>query len=121
MVRELVRARAYVLPSFIENSPNSLAEAMLVGTPSVAAFVGGVPSLAAEGNETLFFPAGDAVLLAERLRRLLEDDSLALTLSENARRQAHARHDPERIVRQVVSIYHSVLGESRAANEKVTA
>lgn len=107
---ELTRAHVYVLPSFVENSPNSLAEAMLVGTPSVAARVGGVPSMARDGTEALLFQQGDAVALADRIRCIFEDDSLAQTLSTNARRRALVRHDPETVLRQVLAVYETVTG-----------
>jgi glycosyltransferase involved in cell wall biosynthesis len=121
MADEFSRARVYVLPSFLENSPNALCEAMMVGTPSVASFVGGIPSLAEDGSESLLVPAGDAVLLAARIRSLFEDDALALTLSENARRRARRRHDPQRIVRQIVSIYRAALQESHVMPGKAAA
>ncbi len=109
MAWEMANARAFILPSFIENSPNSLAEAMLVGTPSVVAYVGGVSSMATDGIDALFHQSGDSVMIAERIRAIIDDDSLARRLSENARQRALARYRPERIVSDLVSIYHSVL------------
>ena len=43
-------AQVYVVPSLIENSPNSLGEAMLLGLPCIASRVGGIPSMAEEGE-----------------------------------------------------------------------
>ncbi len=110
LAAELARAHVYVLPSFIENSPNSLAEAMLVGTPSVAAYAGGVPSMARDGVEVLFHPPGDAAVLAEQIRRVFEDDGLAEALSGCARRRAALRHAPERVLGEVLAVYEMVTG-----------
>jgi len=115
MAEELAGAHVYVLPSFIENSPNSLAEAMLVGTPSIAPYTGGVPSLAADESEALFHPPGDAAVLAERVRQIFEDDALAETLSRNARRRAHARHAPETIIADLSAVYEKTSGFSTSA------
>ncbi len=65
-----------MLPSHIENSPNALCEAMLVGTPCIAAFVGGVPSLVRHGEEGLLYHDADPFALAGAVDRLLGDREL---------------------------------------------
>ena len=105
MAREMLNAHVFVLPSCIENSPNSLAEAMMIGVPSVATFIGGIPSMARDGESSLFFPSGDEVTLAEQIRRIFLDDELASSLSSNARALAHARHSKEKIVKDLIGIY----------------
>ena len=45
MKKEYLRANVFVCPSTIENSPNSIGEAQLLGTPCVASNVGGVLDL----------------------------------------------------------------------------
>ena len=42
-LEELQAAHVFALPSFVENSPLSLAEAQVVGTPVVASWAGGIP------------------------------------------------------------------------------
>lgn len=69
IVAELRQAAVCVVASFLENSPNTVAEALEVGTPVVASAVGGVPEML--GEDSLVRP-GDAEALAakivERLR-----------------------------------------------------
>jgi glycosyltransferase involved in cell wall biosynthesis len=109
IAQELERAHAYVIPSYIENSPNGLAEAQLVGVPCVASYTGGIPSLVSEGETGLLFPRGDAALLAMCLRRIFDSDSLAIHLSHNARAVALKRHDRKTIVETLLSIYQDVI------------
>ncbi len=109
MAAELCTARVFVLPSFIENGSNSLAEAMLVGTPCVASYVGGIPSTLGDGVDDICFPRNDEAVLAERIRRLFEDSELCQSLSDNARHRARNTHDPERIVHEMLTIYWHVL------------
>lgn len=108
MAEEFLKSHVFVLPSLIENSPNSLAEAMLVGTPSVASFVGGVPSMAKDSESALFFPSGDETVLAEQIRRIFLDDDLARSLSVGAREVARVRHSSKKIVDDMLNIYKSV-------------
>jgi len=109
IVQELLRAAVFALPSHADNSPNSLAEAMMVGTPCVASAVGGVPSLARDRVEALLVQDGDPYSLAGAILRLLEDHELARQLSLNARAAAAHRHDPQRVRQTLVGIYHTVL------------
>lgn len=107
MVNELLNAHVFALPSMIENSPNSLCEAMLVGTPVIASFVGGVPSLAKDGVSALLFPSGDEVLLAEQIRRVFLDDDLSSRLSAQARSVALSRHSKHKVVADLLEIYRN--------------
>ena len=61
LVAELLSAALFAYPSHIDNSPNALCEALLVGIPTVASYVGGVPSLIDDGREGLLYPDGDRV------------------------------------------------------------
>lgn len=106
---ELAAASAFVIPSFIENSPNSLGEAMLVGTPCVAALAGGIPSLIDDGATALGFPVGDAACLAHCLRRIFTDGSLSQRLSSSAREVALRRYDPATVVADQLEIYRRII------------
>ena len=59
MVENLSHCDVYLLPSLIENSPNTLAEAMTVGSPIVAASAGGIPSMIMDEREALLYRPED--------------------------------------------------------------
>src|SRR5579872_3288944 len=84
MAEELRRARVFVQPSFMENSSNSLCEAMQVGLPCVASYAGGLPSLVEDRHTGLLFPPGDAPMLAAAILQIFRDDDLAVRLSDAA-------------------------------------
>jgi glycosyltransferase involved in cell wall biosynthesis len=112
MVSELKMACIYVHPSYIDNSPNNLCEAMLMGTPCVASYTGGIPSLVKEKFNGLLFNPDDPYDFAAKILILVSDKQLQLYLSKNARAIAMSRHDPNLIVRQTVDTYNLVLGKS---------
>lgn len=108
MADELAYTHVFVSPSFIDNSPNNLCEATLVGTPFVASAVGGVPSMVKTG---CFFPAGDAAALADRIAAVFGDDALASRLSSEARIEAVRRHDRSAVMQQLVNAYSTACGD----------
>jgi glycosyltransferase involved in cell wall biosynthesis len=113
MAAELVRSHIFVSPSFIDNSPNALCEAQLVGMPVISTYTGGVPSLVDDGKTGLFFPTGDMPTLAARLREVFENDSLAKQLGSRAREVAQTRHAPEDVTGALIRVYRDILRLSR--------
>ena len=107
----LSKVNAYVLCSTIENSPNTLGEAMMVGTPCVSAYVGGVSDMAEDGKEALFYRNDDPKLLAWNLKRIFDSDELALALSEAGKKKARITHDPERNAQLLIDAYTDILKE----------
>ncbi len=109
VAEELAQSEIFVLPSMIENSPNSLGEAMLSGVPSVATYVGGVPSLLENGKEGLLVPSGDPASLAAAIDRLFSDRDFARNCARNAYETALRRYNPQTVVDQLMSAYGEIL------------
>lgn len=109
----LTHVHVYVLCSAVENSPNTLGEAMLIGTPCVSSYVGGAPDMAADGQEALFYRNDDPALLAWNIKRIFDDDDLALRLSENGRKRAAVTHDPGKNAEQLYHVYQEILSDAR--------
>jgi len=67
-----------------------------------------------ENRQTgLFFPTGDAPMLAARLRKVFEGDGLAVRLGNQAHEIAIRRHDPNKVVHEVLATYEDVLVRSQ--------
>jgi glycosyltransferase involved in cell wall biosynthesis len=120
VVQQLTQAQVFAFPSFADNSPNSLAEAMMVGVPIVASFAGGIPSMVRDGETALCFPAGDETMMAECIRMIFTDAELAAGLGRRARDVARQRHDPQRIAQRILEIYRmSLATESSSSRFRV--
>jgi glycosyltransferase involved in cell wall biosynthesis len=108
LVDELLACHVYVHPSRIDNSPNSLAEAMLLGVPCIAAFAGGIPSMMCDGVSGILVPPGDPYAIAGAVRDMRCDREAAAALGRAARATAQTRHDPTRIAERMTAIYDGV-------------
>jgi glycosyltransferase involved in cell wall biosynthesis len=110
IAQRLANADAFVLPSHVENSSNSLLEAMAVGVPCVASRVGGLPSMLRDGREGLLFRRGDVGALVQRLDQLLADSDLASRLGHAAAERARATCKPEDVARTTIRLYEDLAG-----------
>ena len=118
MITAYLSAHVFVSASTIENSPNSVAEAMLLGVPVVSSFVGGVPTLIQHGGNGLLYQSDAPYMLASYVREIFADDALAESLSRQASLDMQERHDPDKVVRQVISIYKEACGEKIASTDE---
>jgi glycosyltransferase involved in cell wall biosynthesis len=96
--RRLRSADVFCLPSFAEGLPISIMEAMAVGVPVVATYVGGIPELVADGVTGYCVPAGRADLLAGAIRRALDDPGERAKIIAAARAAVEERHEQQRNV-----------------------
>ena len=119
IVEELSNCSAFVLPTFIESYCVALAEAMILGVPTVVSFNGGTSYLASDNETALFFPPGDEAMCAYQLERLLVNPTLSKEISSRARAIALVRHDPYKVACKQIEIYRRVIAElNRNDNKK---
>lgn len=111
LVNALCNATCYVHPSYIDNSPNSLCEAQVLGVPVLATHVGGISSLIKDGKTGILFPANAPYTLAALIKRINIDKKLVLQLSYSARQQAIERHNPNIIRERLLEIYKQILNQ----------
>ncbi|GAB5377022.1 MAG: hypothetical protein AcusKO_34840 [Acuticoccus sp.] len=116
MAAEMLRADVVVVSSLIENSPNTLGEAMMLGRPIVCAYAGGAPDMAAPDREALFYRAREPVGLAHQVGRLFDDRALAARLGAAASARARRTHDPATNRDALLALYAEIAaGTTRAA------
>lgn len=111
MVQEYLNCNVFVSASSIENSPNSVGEAMLLGVPVISSDVGGVSTMLKDNVEGLLYPADDFSLLAYRIKLLLEDSVTAVKLGKAAREKALITHNPVRNKNRIIEIYHEIYNK----------
>lgn len=99
MKNEYIKANVFVCPSTIENSPNSLGEAQILGTPCVASYVGGIPDMM-KGQENGLYRFEEVEMLAQRVCEVFSNPT-PNPLIENARQ----RHSIKKNICRLFEIY----------------
>ncbi len=108
LVRKMIEANIFVIASHIENSPNSLCEAMLLGMPCIATFSGGTGSLIDDKKEGILIQDGDPWALAGAVLELYRNPEEAIHYGSNAHERAMNRHSKSKIVTDLINIYNEI-------------
>ncbi len=109
--QRLLKTHVFVSPSIIENSSNSLGEAMLLGVPCVASCVGGTQDLLKDREEGFLYPFNEEYMLAHYICEIFEKDELALEFSNKARKKALRNYDSKEIVNTSLAIYEKIISQ----------
>ena len=104
MKQEYLNANVFICPSSLENSPNSLGEAQILGTPCLASYVGGIPDMMF-GNEGYLYRFEEIEMLAEKVCQIFSDADKQIDMKAIA---AH-RHDPKVNSDRLYEIYQSIV------------
>lgn len=111
IIKEFQKAHIFLCPSSIENSPNSLGEAQLIGTPIIASYVGGVPDMVKDGETGLLYRFEEVEMLACSIRKVFNDDKLSVLLSQNGIIEAEKRHNRETNLNKILNIYKTIYSK----------
>ena len=109
MCNAYLKSNIFVSASTIENSSNSVGEAMLLGMPIISSYVGGVTSMLEHKKEGMFFPINEEYLLAAYIEYLFDNKEFAIKMGENARVRALKTHDIESNVKDVKRCYNEII------------
>jgi glycosyltransferase involved in cell wall biosynthesis len=109
LIQKMCEAHIYVNASYIENGPNSLAEAMHLGMPCISTLAGGSGTYIKDRENGLTVQAGDSLGLAGAIVSLNNDMEWAQGLGVKARETALSRHDRARIRQKILDAYGDII------------
>lgn len=109
MKRQYLNANVFVSPSTIENSPNSIGEAQILGTPVISSFVGGVSDMIDNNVSGFLYRFEDTNALAFLICKLFAGDVNYEEMTNNEITVAKQRHDPIINTTSLLKIYNDIL------------
>lgn len=106
----IANAMFTVTPSeWYENMPYAILESFALGTPVLAANIGGMPELIEPGVNGLLFEPGSVVDLVEKIRYLLLNRQQLASMGKRARAKIEREYDAETHYERVVQVYERFL------------
>lgn len=115
VVECLTNANVCVVPSAMEGASATVCEAMMIGTPAICAFRGGMTDLLRDGISGFTYDFPEYPVLAERICQLFADSQLCCQFSDLAKKDAQVRHARKENYKNLKGIYLEIMrdGESK--------
>lgn len=102
----------FALSSLYEGLPTVAIEAMALGVPVVATWVGGTPEIVNHDHDGILVPPSDPPAMARGILRLLGDDGLRAEMGARAEQSARSKFDIRRRVAEMEAVYDELLSAS---------
>jgi len=109
LCNKLLDSHVYVHPSYIDNSPNSICEAQLVGIPVIGTYVGGIPSLITNEQTGFLIPANAPYKLAYLLRKCYWEHECFSKIGKQGYLNALQRHNKLKILKDLTDTYQHIV------------
>lgn len=111
----LSRSHVCVVPSAMEGASATMCEAMMIGTPGICSYRGGMTDLLRDGESGFYYDFKEYPMLACRIMQLFENDELCCGFSRRAMKDAQLRHDRDKNYSQLKEIYYEMIKENENA------
>lgn len=113
MVKAYLKANVFVCPSSIENSPNSLGEAMLLGMPVVSSDVGGVKNMLIHNEEGYVYQHDAPYMMAYYIKKMFANTPDVMEMASRAQKHARVTHNLEKNVSDLCLIYKDIVTRTK--------
>lgn len=108
MKERMLKSNVVIITSSIENSSNSLCEAMLLGVPIISSEVGGIRSLLDHGIDGFLYPFNEYYLIPSYIDSLFSELAVQERFSKRTIEKAEIRHSIDDNQNRLLAIYSEV-------------
>jgi glycosyltransferase involved in cell wall biosynthesis len=99
----------YIHAAKADTFPTTILEALACGIPVVGSNVGGIPEQIIEGKTGFLVPPEEPLILAQRVEQLIQNETLRLTMGEQAAHDARQRFNLQLQVNRYLTWFEDVL------------
>lgn len=98
----------FVFPSLWEGLPLALLSAMAAGVPVIATHAGGIKDVLVDNRNGIVVPQSDPSAIAEAVKRLMSDEKLRKSLTEEAKKNIEEYYSAKVMVKKLENIYRTI-------------
>ena len=109
---EVKKSKIFILPTYVDSGPRSVAESMAIGTPVISYDLDGLPLMIKNGVSGILIEKGNINQLSEAAISLLQDDAKREDISKIAHEYARNNFYAPRIVQELINIYKIIIANS---------
>lgn len=109
MAERTRKSNVVVVPSAMELGSSMVWEAMLIGTPVISSFRGGMTDNFIHGESGFYYDYDEIFMLKEYILKIFKDKDLATKFSKNAIKIAEDLHNPEKCKDTFVQAYENII------------
>lgn len=108
VIGHMNRARAFVIASRVDTSPNVLSEAHGIGLPVIGTDGGGIAEMIDEGKDGFVVDVDDHLTMARRIDELVADPERARAMGRAGREKVQVLNSPDRIAQLHVEFFDHI-------------
>jgi len=106
---QMNKSDVLVLPSFVDNMPMCVGEAMAAAVPVIATTVGGIPQMVEHGKTGILVAPGNLRELTDALMRILSDPELRFQMGRAGREKAVREYAPNVVAAKTLDVYRQAI------------
>lgn len=109
MAKIYTAADLFVIPSLLDNYPNTVIEAFACGVPAVGYKTGGIPEQIIHEQTGLLFEEHTAKALSKQIKELIENPEMLNRMRDQCRTYAERENDPAIVAKKHLALYKDAM------------
>ncbi|MBQ4109868.1 MAG: glycosyltransferase family 4 protein [Clostridia bacterium] len=113
IAKMLKKANVCIVSSAMEGASATICEAMMIGTPCICPYRGGMTELLKDKESGFYYDFPEYSVLATRIKQLFADRELCNKFSENVIHDAEIRHDRKKNYFELKKLYQTIIDKEK--------
>ena len=118
IIKQLKNANVCVVTSAMEGASATICEAMMIGTPCICTYRGGMTELLKDGETGFYYDFPEYSVLAEKISIIFENKELCKMFSKSTISAAENRHNRKINFKKLLDIYKEIIDKENQ-NERM--